>query len=481
MAITKQSLCKLLTACYVMLLSACVAGPDFKQPPPPEVAAYIQQTVAGETATQPVAAETQRLMESETVPQHWWQAFGSNKLNTLITDAFASNPSLTAARASLRQAQALYAGKSGSTRYPQISANLGAQRQRYNPAAQGQTGQAQEFALFNASVDMRYSFDLSGASQRALEALAAQTHYQQYQLTAARLTLAANITVTAITQARRVKELASLETILRYQTAQLALAEERVRLGQAQQSEVLALQTRVEQTRATLPAVRNQLQQTQHLLATLTGQAPAAAGHTLFVLDDFSLPATLPLVVPSQLVRSRPDILASEALLRVANAEYGVAIANMYPQLTLNAAMGSQALSSSGLFASGSGVWSLVGQLTQPLFNPGLPAEKRAALAAFDAAAAHYRSVVLDSLRDVADVLRNLENDSVRLVALTAAENAARSSLAATQQQYDLGVISYNDLIIAQEQFQKLKLDLIDGQARRLINSVALYQAMGVA
>jgi outer membrane protein TolC len=131
------------------------------------------------------------------------------------------------------------------------------------------------------------------------------------------------------------------------------------------------------------------------------------------------------------------------------------------------------------LFGSGSSVWSLIGQLTQPLFNPGLPAEKRAALAALDAAAANYQNVVLESLRNVADVLRTLENDAQRLAALSLAEKAARGSLESVRQQYELGAASYIQLLTAQQQSLQTRINLVEGQARRLFNSAALYQAMG--
>ena len=121
----------------------------------------------------------------------------------------------------------------------------------------------------------------------------------------------------------------------------------------------------------------------------------------------------------------------------------------------------------------------LAGQLAQPLFNPGLPAEKRAALAAFDAAAANYQSVVLDSLRNVADVLRAVENDAQSLAALTAADAAAQGTLASVHNQYKLGASSYVQLLIAQKQAQQTAISLVGAQAQRLANSTALYQAMG--
>lgn len=257
------------------------------------------------------------------------------------------------------------------------------------------------------------------------------------------------------------------------------MARTRVRLGQATPDEVSNLQTEAEQTRAELPALRKQLQQTEHLLSVLAGRSPGAGGIPAFVLSDFTLPAELPLIVPSELVRRRPDIQAAEALLHAANADYGVAVANLYPQLNLSANIGSQALTTGALFGAGSAVWSLIGQLTQPLFNPGLPAEKRAALAAFDAAAANYQSVVLESLRDVADTLRAVENDAQTLKALATANVAAQASLNSAQRQYQLGATSYLALLIAQQQAQKVQISLAAAQAQRLADSVALYQALG--
>ncbi|MDX9838730.1 MAG: efflux transporter outer membrane subunit, partial [Azoarcus sp.] len=241
----------------------------------------------------------------------------------------------------------------------------------------------------------------------------------------------------------------------------------------------LSLQAQAEQTRAELPVLRKQLQQTEHQLAVLAGRAPGAGGIPAFTLADFTLPAELPLVVPSELVRHRPDIQAAEALLHAANADYGVAVANLYPQLNLSANIGSQALTTGALFGAGSGIWSLVGQLTQPLFNPGLIAEKRAALAAFDAAAANYRNVVLESFREVADTLRAVENDARSLTALATADAATQASLQSVERQVRLGAASYLQLLIAQQQAQSTRINMLAAQAQRLIDSVVLYQALG--
>ena len=462
------------------LLAGCAVGPDFKRPEAPAVAGYTATPFPEQTASAPTAlGEAQHFVAGKGVEPQWWQELGSARLDALIAAALQASPTLAGAQATLRQAQELYAARAGSTLLSQVDANLGGQRQRFSPSSSGLTGESREFGLYNAGVGLRYTFDLAGGNRRALEALAAHINYQRYQLDGAQLNLVGHIVSTTVTQARLAGQLQASQAILQAQEEQLELTRARLRLGQATAGEVLALQTQVEQTRAGIPLLRNQLQQSEHLLGVLAGRAPSAGGMPAFSLQEFSLPAVLPLTVPSELVRTRPDIQAAEALLHAANAEYGVAVARLYPQLNLSANLGSQALTTGALFGSGSAIWSLVGQLTQPLFNPGLPAEKRAALAAFDAAAAHYQSVVLESLRNVADVLRALENDAQRLSALAAADAAAQGSLETIQRRYQLGAASYVQLLIAQQQAQQTQIDLIEAQAQRLIDSAALYQALG--
>lgn len=462
------------------LLAGCAAGPDFKRPAPPEVASYTARPVAVQTDSAPTQlGESQRIVSTTAIDAQWWRSLKSPKLDTLIETALEASPSLAAARATLRQAQELQAAQAGSTLYPQVDAGLTAQRQRMSPSALGQAGDVREFSLYNASVGVRYNLDLSGGNRRALEALTARTDYRRYELEAARLTLAGNIATAAITRARLAAQIESTTAILKAQEEQLHVARERLRLGQAAPDEVLALQTQAEETRAQLPTLRSQLQQTEHQLAVLAGRAPGAGGIPEFTLVDFSLPIELPLVVPSELVRRRPDIQASEALLHAATADYGVAVAKLYPQINLSASLGSQALTTGALFGGGSTAWSLIGQLTQPLFNPGLPAEKRAAAAALDAAAANYQGVVLEALRNVADVLCAVENDAQAMAARTASHEAAQASMRLVKQQYRLGTASYVDLLIAQSQAQQTRLGLAAAQAQRLTDSVAFYQAMG--
>ncbi|HAR34520.1 MAG TPA: RND transporter [Desulfobacter sp.] len=464
----------------LLTFAGCAVGPDFQRPEPPDVTGYTSTPPAANLNFSPtMLGDSQNIIKEERLNKYWWREMGTEQLDTLICEALEHNPTLMAAEGTLRQAQELYAAKAGSTLYPQAEANLTGQRQRFNPNSSGLTDDAREFGLYNAGVGVTYTFDLAGGNRRALEALAARSDYQQFQLEGVRLTLVANIVTTAITQASLKKQAEIIENILKSQENQLELTQERIRLGHEEPDDALALQTQLEQTRAKIPSLQYQLEKTEHFLAVLVGKAPGKSLLPSFTLEDFTLPPELPLLIPSELVHARPDILGAEALLHASNAEYGVAISKLYPQLNLNADLGSQALTTGALFGGGSAVWRLVGQLTQPLFNPGLPAEKRAALAAFDAAAANYQSVVLEALRNVADVLRVLENDSTRVEALSAADFASEKFLESTQRRYRLGAASYYDLLIAQQQRLQTELDLTDGQAKRLLNTAVFYQAMG--
>ncbi len=464
----------------INLLTGCMPGPDFTSPASPVVAVYTTTPLPANTANAPTAlGDSQHFTEVNSINRQWWHELGSARLDVLVQNALQTSPTLTQAQATLRQAQELYAARAGSSLYPQVDANLGAHQQRFSPSSSGQTGDAREFSLYNTGVGINYTLDLAGGNRRTLEALAAHVDYQRYQLAGARLTLVANIVNTAVTQASIYGQIQATKNILQVQEEQLELTKEKVRLGQAAADEVLALQTPLELTRATIPLLYTQFQQNEHLLAVLAGRAPGAGSSPAFTLAEFTLPTNLPIILPSELVHSRPDIQAAEALLHVANAEYGVAIAKLYPQINLRADLGLLALSTETLFSGSSTVWGLVGQLTQPLFNPGLPAEKRAALAGFDAAAANYQNVVLEALRNVADVLRALENNAQRLAALAAADLAAQGSFNSVQHQYELGAASYVQLLIAQQQVQQTQINLIEAQARRLVDSATLYQAMG--
>lgn len=471
----------LLPTTLVLLLAGCASGPGFQAPQPSSASTYTAGAMPDATAASAGALGASQTFVVAAVPEQWWNAFGSDKLTSLITLAHANSPTLAAAQATLRQAEQSFEASAGATQLPQVSAKLGAQRQGTNTAAAGMPGGERSHGLYSATMAISYDLDLAAGNRRALEALAAQVDYQSYQLEGARLNLAANVTLTAITQAQLRAQIGATEALLADQQEQLALTRQRLALGVGTELDVLALQTQLEQSQATLPMLRKRHAQTRHLLAVLAGQAPGQSTLPEFALQDFALPAQLPLSLPSELARHRPDVRASEALLQAASAQHGVAVAKLYPQLTLSASLGSQALTAASLFGAGSLVWGLGGQLAQPLFTPGLKSQVKATEAAAQAALANYQQTVLQSLREVADVLRGIEHDALTQQSLARANLSARQSLQLVQNQYALGAVSYLQLLQAQQQTQRTQIELLELQARRISNTVALYQAMGAS
>jgi NodT family efflux transporter outer membrane factor (OMF) lipoprotein len=179
------------------------------------------------------------------------------------------------------------------------------------------------------------------------------------------------------------------------------------------------------------------------------------------------------------LVRQRPDIRASEALLHQASAQIGVATAALYPQINLTGSFGAQSNELHNLFA-GPSLWSLGAGLLQPLFHGGeLEANRRAAIAAYEAAEAQYRDTVLQAFRNVADALRVLDGDARTLKAQTEAEALARERLELTRKQYQLGGTSYIALLDAQRQYNLAQFALVLVQANRYADTAALFQALG--
>ena len=184
--------------------------------------------------------------------------------------------------------------------------------------------------------------------------------------------------------------------------------------------------------------------------------------------------------MPSELVRQRPDIRASEALLHKASANVGVATADLYPKLVISGSFSSSQLSLSDVLGNGINIWSIGANLLQPLFRGGeLQARKRAAEAAYDQAAAGYRQSVLLGLQNVADVLRALEADAGAHAAR--AERAARADdvLRITLARYDAGAVSRLAVLDADRNRLQAEIERIQADASRYADAVALFQAVG--
>jgi NodT family efflux transporter outer membrane factor (OMF) lipoprotein len=235
----------------------------------------------------------------------------------------------------------------------------------------------------------------------------------------------------------------------------------------------------LEQSRAALPALEQREARIRLQLAVYLGREPAEAYPVPLDLDGLTLPETLPLSLPSDLARQRPDIRAAEAVWHRACANLGVATADLYPQITLSGSLGAQRTNMGDLLETAN-VWSLGGGLMQPIFHGGaLRARKRAAAAAYDEAGAAYRETVLRGLQEVADTLAALEADARALDARTAAASHARSALQTATRQFESGAISRAVLLDAQARHLLAESDRVQAQAARQADTAALFHTLG--
>ena len=150
------------------------------------------------------------------------------------------------------------------------------------------------------------------------------------------------------------------------------------------------------------------------------------------------------------------------------------------PNFTISANVGSIATHLGDLFVPGSVIWSVGGNMLQPVFHGGaLLHKRRATLAAYEQAATHYKSTVLQAFQNVADTLSALDLDANTLKAQDAAVQAALDTLSLTRQQYQIGAVSYVALLTAEQSYQKALLGQISAQASRYMDTVTLFQALG--
>ena len=465
-----------------VLIAGCTVGPDFHRPGAPRITGYTPEAMVSQTSSANAqGGEAQRFIQGMDIPGQWWILFHSEQLNSLIDRALKANPNLQAADAALRQAmENVYA--QGGFYFPAVQTNYSPSRQRNAVGTISPTLTTGDtiFNLHTAQLTVGYTLDAFGANRRQVESLQAQAEFQRFQLEATYLTLTSNLVVAAVQEASFRAQITATEKVVSLETDQLEIFRRQYALGAIAMGEVVAQEVTLAQTLATLPNLKKQLAQQHNLLAALSGRFPSEESTETFDLSALTLPQELPLTVPSKLVEQRPDVRSAEEQLHSASAQIGVATANMLPQITLSAAYGGTATQIGELLATNNVFWSVAGSVSQTVFAGGtLLHRKRAAVAAFDQAAAQYRCTVITAFQNVADSLRALQYDAEALNAQVAAERAAVENLEIARRALQLGSISYLALLNAEQAYQQTVVNLVQAKTNRFVDTAALFQALG--
>lgn len=464
------------TLAAALLLAGCAAGPDFVPPAPPAERHYLPDGAPPTTAA--ALGISQRFVPGTPLAPAWWTLFGSRELDAAMRAALAHSPNLQAAQASLAVSRENLAAGYGVF-WPQADLGLSGVRQRA-ARVRGVGVLPGLFDIFTLGATVSYLLDVAGGERRRVEALGAQANWQRYQLSATWLTLSGNVFNASVARAGYRAQIEATRQLLGRMAEQRDIALTRYRAGAGPYADVVAIESRMASSEATLPVLEQREHQAAHLLATLAGRAPSSWQPPPLVLDSLVLPRTLPLSLPSELVRQRPDILAAEAELHAASANVGVATASLFPSVQLDANLGNAASTLKDTASSRGRFWSLGLDASQPLLHGGtLTHERRAAIDDYQRALASYRATVLAAFAQVADALTALDSDARALQAQARALAAAREALALLQANYRAGLAAWLDVLAADEQLQRVQIDYVQALTQRFQDSAALYLALG--
>jgi NodT family efflux transporter outer membrane factor (OMF) lipoprotein len=473
------------------LVSGCAVGPDFLAPAAPEGSRYTKEPLAQRTSSSDIESsstdvkfhrfgESQHFVNGRDIPAEWWALFRSRALNSLVQKALDRNPNLQATIASLRAAKEAVAAQQGKY-FPLVQANFNpTQNETAAVLAPIPANNANVYNLYTAQVAVTYTFDIWGANRRAVESLQAAADSQRFQVEAAYLTLVSNVVVAAIQEASLRGQIDVTNRLIDINSKMLDILRKQFMEGYANRNDVALQEAALAQIKATLPPLRKALAQQRDLLTALAGRFPSQEPAETFKLEDLRLPTDLPVSLPAQLVKQRPDVRAAEELLHSASAQVGVAIANMLPNLTLSGGRGYQSLDLASLFSGPSIFWTVGSNATQTVFDGfNLLHTERATQAAYEAAAWNYRTTVITAFQNVADALRAIQNDADAVKATSDWEKAAKISLGLAQQQMQTGYANVLYLLTAQVAYEGAVIALVQAQAARVSDTAALFLALG--
>jgi NodT family efflux transporter outer membrane factor (OMF) lipoprotein len=424
----------------------------------------------------------QRVTPGQKPPPEWWRQYQSPDLDRVVAEAVAHNRSLAATAATLAQAQQQVLAASGAL-LPQIDFAASVAEQKYGAAFLGSTIASPAFSAFSLGPSVSYALDIFGGIKRQIENQQALAEFQKYQLDGAYLMLTGAVVNQTVAVASVHGQIKAIEEILADDEENLRLVRIARGVGAVSDVDLLSAESQLANDRTLLPPLRQQLSIARHALSILAGHSPGEWSPPDFDLAGFKLPRELPLSLPSDLVRERPDILAAEAQLHAASATIGVATANLYPQINLTAAASQQALTLSHLFTTTSGAaWSVAAGLTAPVFHGGeLEAQRQAARDAYDAALATYEQTVLQAFGQVADVLQSLAHDAEQIAAQAHALDSSAASLRLTRVGYNVGNAGILQVLDAERLLAQARLGYVRAEAQRYLDTTQLFLALGGA
>jgi NodT family efflux transporter outer membrane factor (OMF) lipoprotein len=451
----------------LIFMSACSVGSDYARPPVATPANYKEADAAA--AAQSI---------DDVIKTKWWEMFGDAELNALEQQVDISNQNVAQAEAQYRQARALVASARAAY-FPTVTIGVGiAREQSAVHVGPGPGKETAPFTQHTLPIDVSWEIDVWGRIRRTVEANEANAEANTADLEAAKLSARAELAqdyflLRTVEMQRQLLD----ETAVAYQKS-LDLTNNRYNSGVASRGDVLQAETQLKTTQAQAVDTDVQRAQLEHAIALLIGKAPADV--SIAVVPLKTTPPELPAGVPEEILKRRPDVASAERQMASANAAIGVAVAAYYPNLSVNSTGGFESSSASKWFSWMGRFWSAGLSMTQTLFDGGLrSAQVDQARANYDATVANYRQTVLTGYQEIEDSLaaQRILRDEADVQ--NAAVQAAQQSLTVVLNQYQAGIVSYLNVIVAQTIALSNQRTAVDILGRRLNASVLLVKALG--
>jgi NodT family efflux transporter outer membrane factor (OMF) lipoprotein len=456
---------KKLSAALLVALAGCAVGPDYQRPPV-EAPAEFKEMKGWRAAT-----------PADALPRgDWWTAFNDPDLDALMKRVDVSNFNLRAAEARVRQARAL-ADSARAGYFPAIGAGATATRSK-SPSLPNAPSTTAAVSTYSATVNASWELDLWGKVRRAVEAGDAGWQASAADLETARLSARAQLATSYFTLRltdgfRQILE----DTVAAYERS-LVLTRNRYNAGVVARVDVVQAEVQWKSAQAQLVDLSVDRAQLEHAIALLVGEAPAN-----FSLERKPLALSMPdvpLTLPSALLERRPDVASAERNVAAANARIGVAKAAFFPALTLSGAGGYRSIDAGQLFTAPFRFWSLGAAVAQPLFDGGArSAASDQAVAAYDEEVALYRQTVLTGFQEVEDNLAALRILADEATVQDEVLEGSRRNVELTLNQYNAGVVSYLNVIVAQATLLQNERTSAQLLGRRLTASINLVKAAG--
>lgn len=386
--------------------------------------------------------------------ERWWTLFGDPALARLVDEALAYNQDLKLAVARVDEARAL-ARIADAERYPAFDASGAADRSRRSEstASQFPPGTPVTNENYRATLNTSYELDLWGRIRNASEAARAELLATQAAQETVRLTVASDVAQSYFSLVALDAQIVATERLLKLRLDDLDLQKVRYRQGLIAEFDLKQLEAEVASNRAELPTLQRSRDVEEAALTVLLGRSPRAVMESRVqpTAEAPPPPLVVPEGLPSDLLLRRPDLAEAEQRLISANAQIGVARAQLFPTIKLTGYLGSESASLSDLFTGPAGIWQLAAGLTQPIFQGGrLFGEVEATEARQRQAVAQYQKAVQNAFRDVRQALARQTRSREIFDAEGERIAALQDTLRLARIRYDLGISSQLEVLDAE-------------------------------